>query len=83
MALGYFAILGASIAGYAGVGPWVIAAAAVALASLSRGYHGELYERGRELGAFRIVDAVMLRSLGNALAAAGLAYGAGWVLKTI
>lgn len=83
MLASYLAIFGASLAAYAGVGPWAIAVAAIALAALSRADHAELYERGHNLGLFQVVDAVMLRSFGNALLAAGAAYGAGWVLRTI
>ena len=35
--LGYLGIFGASLAGYAGIGPWAIAVAAIGLASVSRG----------------------------------------------
>ena len=63
--LGYLAIFGASLAGYAGLGPWIIAVAAIALASLSRAEHGLTYERGRELGLYGIIDSVMVRSVCN------------------
>lgn len=81
--LGYLAVFGASLAGYAGLGPWVIAIAAVALASVSRAQYSDLYERGRELGLVSIVDFVMLRSLGNALLAGGIAYGGGLLLRIL
>ena len=80
MIFGYFAIFGASIAGYAGIGPWAIAAAAIALAALSYGQHDDLYEQARSIES-RVVDLVLLRSLANAVAAAGLAYGFGWLLR--
>ena len=81
--LGYLAVLGASLGGYAGLGPWVIAVSAIALASVSRAQYSDLYERGRDLGLLHIIDAVMLRSFGNALLAAGAAYGGGWMLRII
>jgi hypothetical protein len=81
--LGYLAVFGASLSGYAGLGPWVIAVAAIALASVSRAQYSDLYERGRDLGLIRIIDAVMLRSFGNALLGAGVAYGGGWLLRVI
>ena len=81
--LGYLAILGASLAGYAGLGPWVVAVAAIALASLSRADHGLTYERGRELSLYRIIDSVMLRSLCNAAIASTAAYGFGWLMRNI
>jgi hypothetical protein len=81
--IGYLAVLGASLGGYAGLGPWVIAVAAIALASVSRAQYSGLYERGRDLGLPHIVDAVMLRSFGNALVAAAIAYGGGWLLRIV
>jgi hypothetical protein len=81
--LGYLAIFGSSLAGYAGLGPWIIAVAAIALASVSRAQYANLYERGRDLGLTAIIDSVMFRSLGNALVAAGVAYGGGWALRLI
>jgi hypothetical protein len=81
--VGYFAIFGASLGAYGGLGPWVIALAAIALASLSRAQYSNLYERGRELGLTRIIDSVMLRSFVNALVAASVAYGGGWLLRAL
>jgi len=81
--LGYLAILGVSLAGYAGLGPWVIAAAAVALSSLSRAEHGPTYERGRALGLHAILDSVMLRSALNGVIASAAAYGFGWLMRII
>ena len=75
------AVFGASLGGYAGLGPWVIAVAAIALASVSRAQYSDLYERGRDLGLLHVIDATMLRSFGNALACRGIAYGGGWVLR--
>ena len=81
--LGFFAIFGASLAGYAGMGPWVIAAGFLALASISRFEHASAYERGRELGLHGVIDAVMLRSLLNGMIACGAAYGFGWLMRAI
>jgi hypothetical protein len=81
--LGYLAVFGAALGGYAGLGPWVIAVAAIALASVSRAQYSDLYERGRDLGLLRIIDTVMLHSFVNALLAAGIAYGGGWLLRII
>lgn len=79
----YLAILGATLSGYAGVQPWAIAAAAIALASLSYAEYGRLYRRGQEVGLSEVVDSVILRSFLNALIAAGGAYGLGWLLRII
>ena len=82
MLLGYLAILGSSVAGFADVGPWAIAAAAIALTALSYARHELLYDFAREI-EFRVVDLILLRSLGNALISASLAYGFGWLLRVI
>ena len=81
--LGYLAVFCSSLGGYSGIGPWVIAIAAIALAAVSRTQYSDHYERGRDLGPLRVIDATMLRSFGNALVASGIAYGGGWALKTI
>ena len=81
--LAYLAIFGASIAGYAGVPPYAIAAAAIALASISYSEHADLYDRGRELGLSRVLNTVLLRSLLNGLVAAGAAFGAGVAFKWV
>ena len=81
--LAYLAILGAALAGYTGVAPWVIAAAAIALASISYAEHAPLYDRGRELGLLRLLNFTMLRSFVNGLAACSIAYASGIVLRLI
>ncbi len=81
--IAYIAILGAALAGYAGLQPWAIAAAAIALASLSYAEHYRLYHRANEMGFANLVDGVLLRSFGNALIATGGAYGMGLVLRVI
>jgi hypothetical protein len=81
--LAYLAIFATSIAGYAGAPPYVIAAAGIALASISYAEHAPLYERGRELGLYRLLNGVLLRSFLNGLMAGGLAYGVGVGLQWI
>jgi hypothetical protein len=81
--LGYLAVFSASLAGYAGIAPWAIAAAAITLAAISRSQYDELYRRGQDLEQVGAISATTLRSFLNALIAAGLAYGAGWVLRII
>lgn len=81
--IAYLAILGAALSGYAGLQPWAIAAAAIALASLSYAEHHRLYERAEELGLGSLVDGVLLRSFGNALVATGGAYVLGLVLRVV
>jgi hypothetical protein len=81
--IAYLAIFCVALAGYAEVGPWVIGAAALALASISYAEHCRTYERGREIGLYRIVDPVILRSVLNATIASAAAYGFGWVVRVI
>jgi hypothetical protein len=81
--LAYLAIVGASLAGYAGLPPWTMAATIIVLSSISYVEHGRSYERARNLGLFEIVDAVMLRSVLNAVLASGVAYGFGCLLRLI
>jgi hypothetical protein len=81
--LGYFSIFAAALAGLTGVGPWAIAACAIALASLSLAEHGPLYRRGQELGLSHVTRAAALRSFGNGLVAAGGAYLGGWLLRLL
>lgn len=82
MALGYFAILGASVAGYAGIGAWAIAAATIALAATSYAHHEHHYETAHDIGS-RVADFVLLRSIGNSLIAASIAYGFGLLVRAI
>jgi hypothetical protein len=79
--IGYLAILGAALSGYAGLQPWAIAAAAIALASLSYAEHHRLYRRANEMGFSSLIDGVILRSFVNALIATGGAYGMGLVFR--
>lgn len=81
--LGYLAILGATLSGLAGLPPWTIAAATIALTSLSYAEHHRLYERGQELGLSALLDSVLLRSMFNGLIASGVAYGGGWVIRVL
>ncbi|MFY0612933.1 MAG: hypothetical protein JXQ99_15490 [Hyphomicrobiaceae bacterium] len=61
--LGFLPIFGAAIAGYAGMPPLVIAASAIALASLSYAEHYRLYRRGQELGLSEVLEGTMPRSV--------------------
>lgn len=81
--IAYLAILGAALSGYAGLQPWAIAAAAIALASLSYAEHHRLYRRANEMGFSSLVDGVIVRSFVNALIATGGAYGMGIILRII
>lgn len=81
--LGYLAVFGSSLGGYAGLGPWVIAVAAIALASISYGEHARTYERGREFGIYEIVDSTTVRSVCNAVIASAAAYAFGWLMRTV
>lgn len=81
--VGYLAILGAAICGYASVGAWAIAISALALASLSQAEYGALYRRTAELGPGSIGFSVAMKSLGHALLASGGAYLGGILLRLL
>ena len=81
--LSYLAILSAAIAGFAGLPPWTIAAAAIALSSLSYAEHVRLYKRSQDLGFAWAADRTLVRSILNAVVAATVAYGGGWVLRLV
>ncbi len=81
--LAYLAILGACIAGYAGVAPWAIAVSAIALMSLSYAEHHGLYRKGQELGLTDVMEWTLLRSAFNAVVAAGMGYAGGWILRLL
>lgn len=81
--ISYLAILGAALGGLGGLQPWIIAASAIALASLSYTEHSHLYDRGHALGLSRLVNTTLLKSFGNGLLASGGAYGIGWVLRLL
>ena len=81
--LGFISIFAASVAGFANVGVWTIAACAIALASTSYAEHHALYRRGQELGLTELTRATVLRSLGNGLLASGGAYACGYLLRLL
>lgn len=78
--LGFIIIFAASVAGFANVGLWAIAACAIALASTSYAEHHALYRRGQELGLAELTRTTALRSFANGLLAAGGAYTGGYLL---
>ena len=79
----YLTILAASLCGYTAMPPWTVAAATVALVSLTMSEHYSLYKRGTALRLFRQVDETFLRSAFNALCAAGAAYLCGVAVRYI
>lgn len=81
--LAFLTILAATLAGYAGVEPWAIAAAAMGLASISYTQNQKLYERGNALGFSQIVESTLLRSLLNAFVASGAGYGLGLMVRLL
>jgi hypothetical protein len=81
--IGYFAILGAALCGFASAGAWTIVVAAIALASLSQVEYGHLYRRAAEADMGALGFTTALKSLGNALLASGGAYLGGIILRLI
>lgn len=81
--VGFIAIFGAVICGYASVGAWTIVIATLALASLSQAEYGALYRRTAELDLGSLGFSVALKSLGNALLASSGAYLGGVLLRLL
>lgn len=79
--LGFLAIFGVAMAAYSGLPPWVIAASAMALAALSYAEQNRAYRRGQELGLTDVLEVTVLRSMTNAVVAAGIAYAGGWLAR--
>jgi hypothetical protein len=81
--LGFISIFAASVAGFANVGLWAIAACAIALASTSYAEHHVLYRRGQELGLTDTLRSTVARSFTNGVLAAGSAYAGGYFLRLL
>jgi hypothetical protein len=83
MLLAYLTILAVLLSGFVGAKPWVVAAAAIALSSLSAYENRELYDRARRSGLFERIDVAVLGSIWNAVLASGAAYGIGWLFRSL
>jgi hypothetical protein len=81
--LGFLALLGVVVAGFAAAPVWTVAVAAIALASISCAENYQIYRRGQEIGLGELVQGVMLRSFASGLCASALAYGGGFVLRQV
>ncbi len=75
--LSFLIIFGAALAGYAGVAPWAIGAAAMGLASKSYADRYQLIRRANEMGLSDAVEGTLAGSLMNAIVASGAAYAGG------
>ena len=81
--VGFLTIFGACLAGYANLGPWVIAVASLGLLALSYHERQGLLRRATELGLHDAAETSLLGSLFNALSATAVAYGFGLLLRLI
>ncbi len=81
--IGFLALLGASLGGLAGMGPWVIAICSLALAAASRARYDELYVRAERIGLSAIASTTTLKSVLNAAIASTLAFGGGILLRLL
>lgn len=79
--MGFIAIFGAAVAGYAGLPVSVVLIAAGALFLMSLAHHDWLYAEAQRAGLRRTTAAVMALSALNGLVATGAAFGAGWLLQ--
>ena len=81
--VGFLTIFGACLAGYANLGPWAIAVAALGLLALSYHERQGLIRRATELGLDDAAERSLLGSLFNAVCATGVAYAIGVLLRII
>lgn len=79
----FVAIFGAALSGYASVGPWIIAVAALALFAVSRAENAALYESAQESHHASILAGTTLASALNAFLATGGAYASGLLFQYI
>jgi hypothetical protein len=76
--LGYLAIFGASIAGYAGLSVFAVGIAASALLLLALAERVKLFSCARDAQVFQDMEQTIIGLVLNAIGATGLAYVAGY-----
>ena len=81
--IGYAALYGAALGGYAGLGPWVIGVIACALAALSYSEYGHLHEQAAARGLAEVSRSTLIQSIAHALVASAIAYIAGLVFRLL
>ena len=81
--IGFLAIFGAALSGFAGAGLWVVAASAIALVALSQAEFGFLYQRARDVGRSELANFTLAYSILNALIATSAAYAMGLFFRFI
>jgi hypothetical protein len=81
--IGFLIIFGASLAGYAGTGPWIVAIATLGLLALSYAERQGLIRRAAEIGITAMADRSLIGSLFNAFCATGAAYAFGALLRVL
>lgn len=81
--IGFTIIFGASLAGYAGTGIWIVLIAAFGLMALSYAERQGLLHRALSAGSTALAERTLLGSLFNALCATGAAYAFGIFMRSV
>lgn len=81
--IGFAALLGATLCGLAGLGPWTIAISTLALAASSRSKYEEFYLRAEQAGQSALANSTAVKSLTNAAIASTVAFGGGVLLRLL
>ena len=81
--IGFCALLGATLCGLAGMAPWPIAIATLALAAASRSKYDELYLHAERSGLSALTSSTTLKSISNAAIASTAAFGGGLLLRLL
>ncbi len=81
--LEFLVILAAALAGFVHASPAAILIASGGLFAMSYRRYSKIYDRGMQLGLRTLFQAVALRSSLHALAACGLAFGAGFFMRAV
>ena len=79
----FIIIFGASLAGYAGTGPWIVAIATLGLLALSYAERQGFLRRAAEVGVTAMAEGSLRGSLFNAVCATGAAYIFGVLLRLV
>jgi hypothetical protein len=81
--VGFLIIFGASLAGYAQLGPWIIAVASLGLLALSIAERQGMMRRAADIGFTALAERSFLGSLLNGVCATGGAYVFGLLLRAL
>jgi len=81
--LDFLLIFGAALCGFVHAPLWVVLAASGGLFAMSYARHHRVYDRGLQLGMGGLMARAALSSGWNAVAASGMAFGGGMVVRLL